>query len=133
MRGNGNTVLADITKTSSKVNLQSDGDTIKYDIDQNGTDGVGGINTIVARVTKTGDAQANITLAQTGKGNNIILGNLGTAFDSAFADNYNYDAGSAGLTLLGGADVSITQTADNANYTASNTIPDGGSLTIVQN
>ena len=134
INGSGNDVDAVVTNTSSKVNLLSDGDNANYDIDQVGTpDNAGTINTIVANVVKSGLGTATIELSQTGDGNNINLGDLGGDDFGSFGSNYGFNDGSGGLTLQGSATVSIIQTADGASYTASNTVRNGGSLTILQN
>jgi hypothetical protein len=123
--GNDNSVTADIDGVSSVVNLQSDGNTITYDLSQTGTD-TNYSQSITANVSKTGAGAANVTLAQSGATNTITLG--------APSDDFGtFDgSGTVGLTLLGAADVEITQSATLASYVTTQTVPAGGSLTVVQ-
>jgi hypothetical protein len=123
VNGNGNSVTADIDGVSSVVNLESVGNNVAYNLSQTGTD-TNYSQSITANVSKTGDAIATVDLIQSGETNTITLGTSSKTFGA-------FD-GTAGLTLLGGADVDITQSAALASYVTTQTVPAGGSLTVVQ-
>jgi hypothetical protein len=124
VNGNGNSVTADIDGVSSVVNLESVGNNVAYNLSQTGAAATDYSHTITANVSKTGDTAATVDLIQSGETNTITLGTSSTTFGA-------FD-GTAGLTLLGGADVDITQSAALASYVTTQTVPAGGSLTVVQ-
>jgi hypothetical protein len=125
VNGDDNSVTAEITGVSSVVNLESVGNTITYDLSQTGAaENTDYSHTITANVSKTGAGAANVNLTQSGETNTITLGAPSTTFGA-------FD-GTAGLTLLGAATVDITQSATLASYVATQTVPAGGSLTVVQ-
>jgi hypothetical protein len=125
VKGDDNSVTADIDGVSSVVNLESVGNTITYDLSQTGAaENTDYSHTITANVSKTGAGAASVNLTQSGKTNTITLGTSSTTFGA-------FD-GTAGLTLLGAATVDITQSATLASYVATQTVPAGGSLTVVQ-
>jgi hypothetical protein len=128
VNGNGNSVTADIDGVSSVVNLESDGNAVTYNLSQTGAvvEGTDYSHTITANVSKTGDTAATVDLIQSGADNTITLGAPSTTF-GAFDGT-----GTVGLTLLGAADVDITQSAALASYVATQIVPAGGSLTVVQ-
>jgi hypothetical protein len=102
---------------------------VAYNLSQTGADSATTYSqTIVANVAKTGDAAATVDLIQSGADNTITLGapsDFGTFTGSG-------GTGTVGLTLLGAADVDITQSATLASYDTTQTVPAGGSLTVVQ-
>jgi hypothetical protein len=124
VNGNGNSVTADIDGVSSVVNLESVGNNVAYNLSQTGAEGTDYSHTITANVSKTGDTAATVDLIQSGETNTITLGTSSQTFGA-------FD-GTVGLTLLGAADVDITQSATLASYVATQTVPVGGSLTVVQ-
>ena len=125
IEGNDNSVTANIDGVSSVVNMESRGDNIAYDISQTGADADTSYDhTIIANVSKTGSGDATINLDQSGANNTIELGK-----PSTFG---TFDAGTVGLTLQGAATVTINQSATNATYNTTQTVPAGGSLTVVQ-
>jgi hypothetical protein len=127
VQGNGNSVTADIDGVSSVVNLESVGNNVAYNLSQTGAVVETGYSqTITANVAKAGDVAAAVDLIQSGANNTITLGAPSTTF-GAFDGT-----GTVGLTLLGAADVDITQSATLASYDATQTVPAGGSLTVVQ-
>jgi len=127
VQGNGNSVTADIDGVSSVVNLESDGNAVTYNLSQTGSVAETDYShTITANVSKTGDTAATVDLIQSGADNTITLGAPSTTF-GAFDGT-----GTIGLTLLGAANVDITQSATLASYVATQTVPAGGSLTVVQ-
>jgi hypothetical protein len=131
VKGDNNSVTANIADVSSVVNLESVGNNVAYNLGQTGADSDTTYSqTIVANVAKTGDAAAAATvdLKQSGANNTITLGapsDFGTFTDSD-------GAGTVGLTLLGAADVDINQSATLASYDATQTVAAGGSLTVIQ-
>jgi hypothetical protein len=125
VEGDNNSVTANIAGVSSVVNLESYGNNVAYNLSQTGADtNITYSQTIIANVAKTGDDLATVDLIQSGANNTI---NLGTP--SEFG---TFTGGIAGLTLLGAADVDITQSATLASYDATLIVPAGGSLTVVQ-
>jgi hypothetical protein len=104
--------------------LESVGNNVAYNLSQTGAAATDYSHTITANVSKTGDTAATVDLIQSGETNTITLGTSSTTFGA-------FD-GTAGLTLLGGADVDITQSAALASYVTTQTVPAGGSLTVVQ-
>jgi hypothetical protein len=128
VQGDDNSVKANIDGVSSVVNLQSVGNNVAYNLSQTGAvDDTAYKHSITANVSKTGDAAATVDLIQSGATNTITLG--------APSDNFgDFDGtdGTVGLTLLGAADVDITQSATLASYVTTQTVPAGGSLTVVQ-
>jgi hypothetical protein len=127
VQGNGNSVTADIDGVSSVVNLESVGNAVTYNLSQTGSVADTDYSqSITANVSKTGDTAATVDLIQSGADNTITLGAPSTNF-GAFDGT-----GTVGLTLLGAANVDITQSATLASYVATQTVPAGGSLTVVQ-
>jgi hypothetical protein len=127
VKGDDNSVTADIDGVSSVVNLESDGNAVTYNLSQTGSVAKTDYShTITANVSKTGDTAATVDLIQSGADNTITLGAPSTTF-GAFDGT-----GTVGLTLLGAANVDITQRATLASYVATQTVPAGGSLTVVQ-
>ena len=127
VQGNGNSVTADIDGVSSVVNLESDGNAVTYNLSQTGSVAETDYShTITANVSKTGDTAATVDLIQSGADNTITLGAPSTTF-GAFDGT-----GTIGLTLLGAANVDITQSATLASYVATQTVPADGSLTVLQ-
>jgi hypothetical protein len=123
--GNDNSVTASINGVSSVVNLQSDGNNVAYNLSQTGTD-TNYSQSITANVSKTGDTEATVKLTQSGADNTITLGTTSDDFGT-------FDGtGTVGLNLLGAATVDITQSATLASYVTTQTVPAGGSLTVVQ-
>jgi hypothetical protein len=126
--GDDNSVTATIDGVSSVVNLQSDGNNVAYNFSQTGAaEDTAYEHSITANVSKTGDAAATVDLIQTGTTNTITLG----APSDVFGD-FDGTNGTVGLTLLGEADVDITQSAAIASYVTTQTVPAGGSLTVLQ-
>lgn len=125
VQGDNNSVTADIDGVSSVVNLESVGNNVAYNLSQTGAVAETGYSqTITANVVKTGDDAATVDLIQSGANNTIKLGT-----PSEFG---TFTGGIAGLTLLGAADVDITQSATLASYNTTQIVPAGGSLTVVQ-
>ena len=119
-----NVLVADIGKVNSVLHLASLGDKITYDIDQ--IEAVGdSINNheIKANIVQVdGAAASNVKLSQSGANNTINLG-------AVFTDGSDV----VGMTLNGGANVEIIQTAANATFTSSGiNVPTGGKLEINQ-
>jgi len=129
VNGNGNSVTADIDGVSSVVNLESVGNNVAYNLSQTGANsGTTYSQTIVANVAKNGDAAATVKLTQSGADNTIVFGDTSDfgKFSGSTGD------GTVGLTLEGAATVEITQSATLASYDTTQTVPAGGSLTVVQ-
>jgi hypothetical protein len=125
VKGSDNSVTANIDGVSSVVNLESVGNNVAYNLSQTGSDDATDYNqSIIANVAKTGDAVATVDLIQSGADNSIVFGDP--------SDFGTFSGGTVGLTLLGAADVNITQTATLASYDTTQTVPAGGSLTVVQ-
>ena len=125
VQGDDNSVTANISGVSSVVNLESVGNNVAYNLSQTGADTATTYSqTIIANVAKTGDDAATVDLIQSGADNTIKLG--------APSEFGTFTGGTAGLTLLGAADVDITQSATLASYDTTQTVPAGGSLTVVQ-
>jgi hypothetical protein len=126
IQGSANSVTADIDGVSSVVNLESVGNGVAYDLSQTGAvvEGTDYSHTITANVSKIGNIPATVNLTQSGETNTITLGTSSEEFG-------DFD-GTAGLTLLGAADVDITQSATLASYVATQTVSPDGSLTVVQ-
>jgi hypothetical protein len=125
VQGDDNSVTANIADVSSVVNLESVGNNVAYNLSQTGADSNTTYSqTIVANVAKTGDAVATVDLIQSGADNSIVFGDP--------SDFGTFSGGTVGLTLLGAADVNITQSATLASYDTTQTVPAGGSLTVVQ-
>ena len=108
IKGNDNTLNANIGSVNSIVHLASLGDDISYNIDQIGDDATNNHKITANIVQVEGAASSHVTLTQSGLNNTI---NLGTVFSE------NAENDDIGLKLYGGADVDIIQTADNATFT----------------
>ena len=124
VQGDDNSVTANIDGVSSVINLESVGNNVAYNLSQTGAEGTDYSHTITANVSKTGDTAATVDLIQSGADNTITLGapsDFGTFTGSG-------GTGTVGLTLL----VNITQSATLASYDTTQTVPAGGSLTVVQ-
>ena len=129
--GDDNSVTATIDGVSSVVNLQSVGNNVAYNLSQTGAvDDTAYKHSITANVSKAGDAAATVDLIQSGATNTITLGAPSDVFGDF--DGTNGSNGTVGLTLLGAADVDITQSATLASYVATQTVPADGSLTVLQ-
>ena len=124
VKGGSNSVTANITANASVVNIESSGDGIAYTIGQTGAADNTNDHSITANVLKSGTSAATVGMNQSGADNTILMG-----APSAYAAF----TGTGGLTLNGAATVSITQSAALASYTATQTVADGGSITVVQN
>jgi hypothetical protein len=125
VQGDDNSVTANIDGVSSVINLESVGNNVAYNLSQTGSDDLTDYNqSIIANVAKTGDAVATVDLIQSGADNSIVFGDP--------SDFGTFSGGTVGLTLLGAADVNITQSATLASYDTTQTVPAGGSLTVVQ-
>ena len=124
VEGDGNSVTANITAKASVVNIEGSGDDIAYTIGQTGGAENTNDHSITASVLKTGVGAATVVMNQSGADNTILMG--APAAYGAFG-------GTAGLTLNGIASVSITQSAALASYTATQTVADNGSITVLQN
>jgi hypothetical protein len=124
VKGDNNSVAATINADASVVNLESQGDDIAFGISQTGDVALTSYDqSIIANVKKTGSGVATVDLIQSGASNSIILGTPSA---------YGAFIGTGGLTLAGAATVSITQSAALASYQTTQTVPAGGSLTVVQ-
>lgn len=125
IEGNDNSVTANIDGVSAVVNLESSGNNVAYTISQTGAVAATAYDhTIIANVSKTGDDLATVALTQSGADNTIELG-----APRAFGTDI---AGTVGLTLEGAATVNINQSATLATYQTTQTVPVGGSLTVIQ-
>lgn len=121
--GANNSVDSTITSKEATVNIESQGDHVAYTIGQTGTTGNTNVNSIIANVSKSGPGDATVALTQSGASDTILMG---------APSAYGAFSGTGGLTLNGAATVAITQSADYASYTATQTVPAGGSLTVSQ-
>lgn len=124
--GDENVLVADIGKVNSVLHLASIGDKITYDIDQiEAVDSSINSHKIIANIVEAGveTTASNVKLSQSGADNTI---NLGMVFS-------NDDPDVVGMTLNGGADVDIIQTAASASFISSGiNVPTGGTLAINQ-
>lgn len=125
VNGDNNSFTGTISGVSSVVNMESNGNNVAYTLSQTGAVAETSYDhTIIANVLKAGDDAATVALTQSGADNTIELG-----APSTFG---TFGAGTVGLTLEGGATVSIDQSATFASYKTTQTVPAGGSLTVVQ-
>ena len=121
--GDENVLVADIGKVNSVLHLASIGDKITYDIDQIEDGNSINNHEIKANIVQVdGAAASNVKLSQSGANNTINLG-------AVFSDGSDV----VGMTLNGGANVDIIQTAANASFVSSGiNVPTGGILEINQ-
>jgi hypothetical protein len=122
-QGDRNSVVAVISAETSLVALEFDGTDMTYTIGQTGVIDNTNSHSITANARKMEAGVANIAMNQSGAVNTITLGTVDTGRSSN---------GTGGLTLRGAAEVGITQSSDSASYTATQTVANGGSITVTQ-
>ena len=126
VNGNDNSFTGTISGVSSVVDMESNGNNVAYTLNQTGAvKDTSYDHKIIANVSKTGTDEATVALTQSGAANTIELGAPSSTFGT-------FGTGTVGLTLLGAATVSIDQSATLATYKTTQTVPAGGSLTVVQ-